>query len=106
MKLNIGDVVIARQGTTDPEFKADLSGFVGRIEEIEHFEKELYFYYIAWDSVTIAEMNPEFILKSEEKNVEWDHIYLMSNEVKKCKPRDSEKDVEITKQYVMKKLFI
>ena len=60
----------------------------------EESEEEHVIYLIAWDSVTLKEMDLESITRSEEEGLGWDSMYLYEEDIEPASPRDSEGDVK------------
>lgn len=103
MKLKIGDCVKTRIGTEDPELGQDISGWIGRIEELDHVEDNITFCYIAWDSITLAEMDLELIITCEKKSMEWSHLYLLNKELEKVIARDTIQQTEEVRTFISKR---
>jgi hypothetical protein len=75
----------------DPDY--DLSGWQGRIIDIDDEEVDEQTVGITWDSITLEEMPKTYIEKSEKEGLSWSDIYLDVNDVEPAQPRDSEDDV-------------
>ena len=52
MKFKIGDSVAVKSGVTDPDFGFDISGWQGRIQEVDSTGTV----FIRWDSLTLNQM--------------------------------------------------
>ena len=95
MKLKTGQSVKVKKGILcpdDPEF--DLSGWQGRLIDIEKDENGETIIDIAWDSITLKEMSEEYIVKCEADGLEWASMYLSLSDVEQVNERDSEKDTD------------
>jgi len=95
MKLKKGQCVKVKKGILcpdDPEF--DLSGWQGRLIDIEKDENGETIIDIAWDSITLKEMSEEYIVKCEADGLEWASMYLSLSDVEQVNERDSEKDTD------------
>ena len=94
MKFRMGQSVRVKRGILcpdDPDF--DLSGWQGRIIDIDEEEVDEPTIGITWDSITLEEMPKTYIEKSEKEGLSWSDIYLGPNDVEPTQPRDSEDDV-------------
>lgn len=85
------DPVIVKPKTTDPDFGTDISGWQGRISEID---EENHLICIDWDSITLKNMPGAIIEQSEEQGLSWTQMFLEPEEVEFIDPRDTEEDVE------------
>ncbi|WP_300464449.1 hypothetical protein [Desulfobacula sp.] len=86
-----GDSVRVKPNVQDPDFGDEISGWVGRIIEIEN-ESIL----IQWDSLTLASIPVSIINQCEQDGLDWSRMNLYLTEVRHIKPRDSLDDVERT----------
>ena len=89
MALYVGDSVVVKSGVLDPDFKIDISGWQGRIEEVDD-EKTVF---IRWDSITLQEMRLDLIIRCENENLNWEVMTLNMDEIEVAMARDSEADV-------------
>ena len=89
MKFKIGDSVIVKSGVLDPDFGIDISGWQGRIEEVDDGETV----FIRWDSITLREMRLDMIIRCENENLDWELMTLDMDEIVVTTARDSEADV-------------
>ena len=89
MKFEIGDSVIVKSGVLDPDFGIDISGWQGRIEEVDDGETV----FIRWDSITLREMRLDMIIRCENENLDWEVMTLDMDEIEVTTARDSEADV-------------
>jgi hypothetical protein len=89
MALYVGDSVVVKSGILDPDFKIDISGWQGRIEEVDDEETV----FIRWDSITLQEMRLDLIIRCENENLDWEVMTLNMDEIEVAMTRDSETDV-------------
>jgi len=95
MKLKTGQSVKVKKGILcpdDPEF--DLSGWQGKIIDIDEDENGETIIDIAWDSITLKEMSEEYIVKCEADGLDWASMYLFPSDVELVNERDSKKDTD------------
>ena len=93
--FHLNDSVRAKEGTLDPDFGTDMSGWEGRVKDVdETSEPEHVLYLIAWDSKTLAMMELDSIARSEEEGLDWTSIYLYDSDLESASSRDSEEDVD------------
>ena len=90
MALYVGDSVVVKSGVLDPDFKIDISGWQGRIEEIDDDEETIF---IRWDSIALQEMRLGLIIQCENENLDWEVMTLNMDEIEVAMDRDSEADV-------------
>lgn len=95
--FKIGDSVIAKPGIKDPDFSIDIGGWQGRISDAPLDEDIIG---IEWDSETLKNMPPSFIVKCEKQGWGWDQTYLEPNDVEATTARDSLEDVEKAYQQI------
>jgi len=92
MALHVGDSVIVKSGVLDPDFGIDISGWQGRIEEVDDGETV----FIRWDSITLREMRLDMIIRCENENLDWEVMTLDMDEIEVTTAKDSEADVSRT----------
>lgn len=90
--LHVGDSVIVKPGTLDPDFDIEIGGWQGRISEV-HPAGNPDTVLIAWDSITLRQMPNWVIVKSEERGLNWTVMGIEIREVELVDPRDTEEDV-------------
>lgn len=66
MKLRVGDSVAVKAGVVDPDHNTDISGWQGRIIELDSGETA----FLRWDSVTLRGMGKDIIIRCENENLE------------------------------------
>jgi hypothetical protein len=89
-QFEVGDVVRFKEGTTDEESGQDLSGWQGRISEINADHSLLL---VDFDSITLRNMPRDYLEETEEKGLGWSQYYIYPSEVVPAQPRDTEADV-------------
>lgn len=89
MEINVGDSVGVKSGILDPDFGTDISGWQGRIEEIDDGETV----FIRWDSITLREMGLDVAIQCENENLDWEVMTLDMTEIEEATARDSKADV-------------
>ena len=88
MRFSIGDSVVVKSGVIDPDFKNDISGWQGRIEEID----DAKWISIRWDSKTLKHMPLELIIHCENENFDWELMTLSIKDIQSGTERDSKSD--------------
>ncbi len=90
-----GDSVVVKKGVHVPDCEdVDISGWRGRIREIDHgCDDEPSLLGIEWDSITLKHMPRSFIEESEKANLMWTELYLYDTSVLPILPRDDQGDV-------------
>lgn len=86
--FNVGDSVEVRANTQDPDFGEDISGWIGRILEIED-----QMVTIQWDSITLSKMPDSMIMICEQEGWDWSEMCLPLTEVERVDQRDTVADV-------------
>ena len=89
MKFKIGESVAVKSGVTDPDFGFDISGWQGRVQEVDTDTV-----FIRWDSLTLDKMGMNLAICCEEENLDWEVMTLTIGEVEKASIRDTEADVD------------
>jgi len=92
MALHAGDSVVVKSGVLDPDFGIDISGWQGRIEEVDDGETV----FIRWDSITLREMRLDIIIRCENENLDWEVMTLDVDEIEVTTARDSKEEVSRT----------
>jgi hypothetical protein len=88
--FQVGDSVVVRPGTIDPDFDVDIGGWQGRVTEEPSAEGMIT---IVWDSITLQSTPAAFIEQCEEQGLGWSEYLLEASEVELTTPRDTEEDV-------------
>lgn len=89
--FTVGDSVAVKTGVTEEDTKIDMSGWQGRIVEIDTKESILV---VDWDSITLRKMPASYIELCEEEGYGWTQYYLLPSDVEAATARDEEDDVE------------
>lgn len=82
MVFKTGDIVKVKQGVFDPDFGDDISGWQGKISEVDGD-----IVCIDWDNITLAQCSEKFIICCEEDGLDWERIYLSIDEIEPAIPR-------------------
>ena len=90
ISLALGESVIVKPNTQDPDLDIEIGGWQGRISEID-LDNALI--CIDWDSLTLKNMPSSVIAYCQAKDLDWDHMYLASTEVELITARDTSEDV-------------
>ena len=104
--FTIGDSVAAKPGTEDPDLGGNISGWQGRVVDIQQYEQDdPATVMIKWDSITLRNIPESVIIQCERKGLDWAEMGLFVHEVTSAKARDTEHDVaraqaQIHEQYV------
>ena len=102
MKFKIGQNVKVKNGVLCPDdSEFDLSGWTGRIIDLEEGEEPTVF--IEFDSITLKNMPEKFVKKSEQEGLDWSNIYLDVIEVEPTKSRDTEQDAKNIRNEIKKR---
>ncbi|MFQ5615461.1 MAG: calcium-binding protein [Anaerolineales bacterium] len=94
--FEIGDSVVVKTGVKDTDLGYDLSGWQGRIVEIDEYDHEPDIVTIYWDSTTLKNIPSGYIEQSEMDGMSWAEYRLYPGEVEKTKSRDTQADVKKT----------
>jgi hypothetical protein len=86
--LNPGDTVVVKPGIIDPDFKMDISGWQGRVEEVDE-RGEVPLVVVQWDSLSLAELPTEMIDKCEQQDLAWWEMHLLATHIHLAEPRDT-----------------
>ena len=90
MKFEIGESVAVKSGVTDPDFGFDISGWQGRVQEVDKTDTV----FIRWDSLTLNQMGLDLAIRCEKENFDWEVMTLSIREVEKTSIRDTKIDVD------------
>ena len=90
MALHVGDSVVVKSGILDPDFGLDISGWQGRIEEVDDGDTV----FIRWDSITLQGIGMDIIIRCENENLDWQVMTLYKDDIEGSTARDSEADVD------------
>ena len=91
--FKVGDSVRVKEGVHDPDSNMDLSGWHGRILEIEEDGSDQPLLLVAWDSQTLKQMPQSYLEQSEVEGMDWQQFYLGVDDVEPAPSRDTQRDV-------------
>ena len=95
MGYKIDESVIVKDGTMAPDNpELNLSGWQGRIIEINQDDNGDTIVGIAWDSITLRSIPDDYLEECEREGFGWSEYYLGIDDVIPAQPRDSEAEVE------------
>ena len=100
MKFKIGDSVAVKSGVIDPDFGFDISGWQGRVQEVDTDTV-----FIRWDSLTLNQMGLNSAIRCEEEDFDWEVMTLTIQEVDKASIRDTEADVDRVASFMKAKMI-
>ncbi|MGB9498713.1 MAG: hypothetical protein ACKVE4_02980 [Dissulfuribacterales bacterium] len=100
MSFTVGNSVVVKPGVIDPDFKNDIDGWQGRIEEL--YNKEMV--SVRWDSKTLKQMPLDSIIRCENENLDWELMTLDIKELQITTERDSTSDTEKMAAYLKLKI--
>lgn len=90
-KYKVGDYVRFNDGEVDEDSGTNISGWQGRITEINEKYKTLG---VALDSITLKQLSKYYLEACEEEGLGWSEYYIEWDSVTKVEPRDTREDVE------------
>jgi len=94
--MKIGDSIKIKEGIKSPDYEGLLiEGWIGRIIELN---EDLL--TIGLDSITLSELNEDYIIDSLVNGFDYTLLNIEKNEVETINPRDSEGDVIIKKKEI------
>lgn len=85
----MGESVAVKHGVQDPDFGDDISGWQGRVMEIEEHPPEPPMVTIQWDSLTLRNMPRISIERAEKQGLDWSEVNLYATELEGATARDS-----------------
>jgi hypothetical protein len=91
--FKLGDSVRFKDGQKDEGSGIDMSGWQGRVTEIDTRHKLVL---VALDSLTLKSLPREYLEESEEEGLNWAEYYIGFDDVELIQPRDTQKVVEET----------
>jgi hypothetical protein len=83
--VEIGDLIVIRPSTVDPDLGLDISGWQGRVIEMDKGLRGQEMTCIEWDGATLKQMPREIIEKCEEDGLDWRVMWLDAAEVELVK---------------------
>lgn len=95
--LEVGDSINVKEGVNDPDSNVDISGWQGRILEIDQDENgQPSLILVAWDSHTLENMPRSYLEQSEMEGLDWQQFHLSVDDVQPAQSRDTQSDVDRT----------
>ena len=95
VSFQIGDSVVVKEGTRDPDDESvEMGGWQGRIEEINHDPDGNPLVSIQWDGPTLREMSLEFVAGNLMLGLDYSSIYLGPEDFSLATPRDTLEEAE------------
>lgn len=91
--FKLGDSVRFKDGQKDKDSGTDMSGWQGRVAEINDKDRLLL---LSLDSITIKNLSREYLEDCEEHGLSWSQYYIGFDDVEPAPPRDTESDVTAT----------
>lgn len=102
VEFSVDDSVVIKEGTLDPDYGNDISGWQGRIYEIDdNFDDPLI--RIKWDSITLRNMPRSIIEDSEKDDLVWSTMDMYASDLEPTKPRDRKEEVAKTLEMISEK---
>ena len=75
-KFKQDDIVRVFPGVKDPDFKVDIGGWSGKVDEIELSVNGSWLYTIMWDEDTLSVAGDDYVNQCEKENLHFEIIYL------------------------------
>lgn len=95
--LRVGDSVRVKDGVRYPDVPdLDISGWQGRITDVDQMNDDPPLAGLAWDSLALRSLPAWLIEESAEEGLDWPEIYLEATDLEHAPARDSEDDAEET----------
>lgn len=91
--FQVGDSVMVKPGTKDPDTGGDLSGWQGWITEVDDSDGDVVV-TIEWDSITLKNTPLSIIKDCEREGLDWRVMGLSANDVQPVASRGTKRDVE------------
>jgi hypothetical protein len=91
-KFKLNDIVRVLPGVEDPDFKRNLAGWTGKIEEIDLCDSGAWIYAIRWDRPTLSKAGDDYIDQCEHANLDYEIMYLEEKELEIFDYSGSRKD--------------
>ena len=89
-KFKVGASVKIGKNVIDEESEIDLSGLLGRVEDVYYGYDDEIVYEIELDSISLNKLDPIFIEEMVRIEEDFQNFELEENKLTKCKARDSE----------------
>jgi len=91
--LQVGDSVVVKGATKDPDLGMLIGGWQGRVIRLEDDRKHTQLVHIQWDSITLGGMDGSVIAECERRDLDWSQMVLTIHEVDPAVTRDTPRDV-------------
>lgn len=92
--LVVGDCIVVKPGVKDPDSGTAISGWQGRVTEIQSYEPGKMTVTFQWDSLSLKRMPASAIRRCEEKGLDWTTMGLYPEDIERAEPRDTQDDVD------------
>lgn len=106
LDFEVGDSVRVKEGVTDPDSTADITGWQGRISEVGEGPDGEPFVVVAWDSHTLRGMPEWYLEQSETESLDWKHFVLKSEDVQHARSRDTQREVDEATEEIESRLLL
>lgn len=101
MNYQQADCIQVKPGTVCPDApNLDISGWQGRVVDLQWVEAEEPVIGLAWDSISLQALPDWYIKESEREGFDWARMYLSLDEIEPAEPRDTERDVKRAKSHI------
>ena len=94
-KFKCGDKIRVTEGITDPDFMTSIEGWSGEIDEIEILDNGSWMCRVIWDKETLQKVGDDYISRCEDENLDYEHIYLLENDLELIENNDYDNKPEI-----------
>lgn len=107
LKFKIGDNVIVKQGTKEPDLEEfEIGGWQGRVVDIDaNSDRENTLITIEWDSLTLNRIPANYIQQSENDGYDWQIMTLYDSDLEKTTAKDNEGNVRKTQEELSNKYY-
>lgn len=89
-KFREGDIVRVLPGVKDPDFKTNIGGWSGAVEEIELAEDGPWLYMIRWDRKTLARVGADYEDRCEDNNLDYELMHLEEKDLELVESQDGQ----------------
>lgn len=91
--LHVGDSVVVKEATKDPDLGTEIGGWQGRVMRLEADRKHVQLVHIQWDGITLRAMSGSVIAECERRDLDWGQMVLALDDVGPAVIRDTPGDV-------------
>ena len=91
-KFKEDNIVRVLPGVKDPDFKTNIGGWTGKVEEIDLSDNGSWLYIIRWDKETLSKAGDDYIDKCENENLDYEIIFLEEKELELINYSETIKD--------------